>query len=78
MQSLFAFIADTLRRRLWWLYFFVVAALTVLLSVQGVSWTSVVVVALILFFAGAAVFVLKSVLGAMTGTAQPKRPDDAR
>ena len=78
MQQLFAFIADTLRRRLWWTYFLVVAALAVLLLVQGVSWTSIIVIALILIFAGAGVFVLKSVLAAMTGTAPPKRTDDAR
>jgi FtsH-binding integral membrane protein len=78
VQQVFAFIADTLRRRLWWLYFLVVAALAVVLSIQGVSWTSIIVIALILIFAGAAAFVLKSVLAAMTGTAQPKRTDDAR
>jgi hypothetical protein len=73
MQQVFAFIADTLRRRLWWLYFLVVAALAVLLLVQGVSWTSIIVIALILTFAGAGVFVLKSVLAAMTGTAEKDR-----
>ena len=63
----------TLRRQWWVTLVGAAAAIVVLFSVAGWSWTSLVVAVLILFFAGVGLLVLTQVLDAMGGAAKAQQ-----
>lgn len=86
VQRGLAWFAGTLRGQMKTALLAAAVAFAILLSVTGFSWTSFMIIAIMMFFIAIGLFVLSQVLTAIDrvanakppSTQEPRRPDDAR